>query len=128
MKGKILNYLVIIGVSIILLLGIVTTAVAQDNSNSDNDNKCSKYNVRLHYNRNPNDTDVIAKLSPCIKVTKIGTFKNNPKFAKIQLDKRYDFLIREKLLKCSDSDGSVQDQAVKEENILKYPQNCEIRQ
>ncbi|NEO01610.1 MAG: hypothetical protein F6K50_41365 [Moorea sp. SIO3I7] len=41
MKGKILNYLVIIGVSIILLLGIVTTAFGQDNSNKtknyDND-------------------------------------------------------------------------------------------
>ncbi|NEQ16634.1 MAG: hypothetical protein F6K44_23810, partial [Moorea sp. SIO3E2] len=53
MKGKILNYLIIIGVSIILLLGIVTTAFGQDNSKHDDtiinfDQGCEKYGLPIH--------------------------------------------------------------------------------
>ncbi|NEO12729.1 MULTISPECIES: hypothetical protein [unclassified Moorena] len=70
MKGK-LNYLVIVGVSIILLLGIVTTAVAQDNSKFYDttinfDDGCEKYDVPIYY-RNSNHKKPPRKIG-CIKL------------------------------------------------------------
>ncbi|NEO43902.1 MAG: hypothetical protein F6K55_07075 [Moorea sp. SIO4A3] len=75
MKGKIFNYLVIIGVSIILLLGIVTTAFGQDylkfHDTTINFAKgCEEYeyNVPIRH-RDSNNKD-----SPIIGCIKEGTY------------------------------------------------------
>ncbi|EGJ35205.1 MULTISPECIES: hypothetical protein [Moorena] len=108
MKGKILNYLVIIGVSIILLLGIVTTAVGQDNYKPNfNDKVClqcfSPY-VPLHDIQPSNDEDptpVIGYLQSSIEVTKINdSFTSGDIiFEKITLDNNnYEFAINKDYL------------------------------
>ena len=83
MKGKLINYLVIIGVSIILLLGIVTTAFGQDNSklvDKFHDN-CGKYGIPLHNIVDKNGTKSagyrIGYLQPHMQVTKRELLSNN---------------------------------------------------
>ncbi|NEQ85034.1 MAG: hypothetical protein F6K26_34335 [Moorea sp. SIO2I5] len=96
MKGKILNYFVIIGVSIILLLGIFTTAFAKANDFWCHPVTLTCY-ARLHYRKSDdNKIPILGYIKEGIKVTKIEDPYLNS-YVKIKLDS-YDFLIRKRFL------------------------------
>lgn len=95
MKGK-LNYLVIVGVSIILLIGIVTTAFAKANDFWCHPVTKTCY-ARLHYRKSDdNKIPILGYIKEGIKVTKIEDPYLNS-YVKIKIDYS-DFLIRKRFL------------------------------
>ncbi|NET65055.1 MAG: hypothetical protein F6K63_11955 [Moorea sp. SIO1G6] len=115
MKGKILNYLVLIGVSIILLLGIVTTAVGQYNSQSVNDstikgnNKNCKATNQVPVRRKKiNDTnnslyEFYDCMNPGEELENQGFFTDTHNtFMQYKVDGNYGFFINKEYLECSD--------------------------
>ncbi|NEO46012.1 MAG: hypothetical protein F6K55_18510 [Moorea sp. SIO4A3] len=116
MKGK-LNYLVIVGVSIILLLGIVTTAFGQSNSNLNlvydhhlktSGNDCSGKNVPLRQRSlsdQSNWGDKIGCIKPEIYLKNLGFFKDktnkvDTNFVVIQAKSDHQFVINKNFLDC----------------------------
>ncbi|AOX00380.1 hypothetical protein BJP34_13785 [Moorena producens PAL-8-15-08-1] len=114
MKEKILNYFVIIGVSIILLLGIVTTAFGQDNSRSvddytinfvDDNEKCEGANtVPIHHKKlKNNDWPRIGCIKTGLDVKIIGIKDNLSSIIQIQGNYKPEYLMIENdFLYCRD--------------------------
>ena len=105
MKEKILNYFIIIGVSIILVLGIVTTAFGQDNYKSNKCKDCLRETVPLYkmtYDQTNNKIggEVLGYLFPGIKVTKTENLSNGDGLVIIKGNANYQFVIEENFLKC----------------------------
>ncbi|NEP49358.1 MAG: hypothetical protein F6K65_11235 [Moorea sp. SIO3C2] len=125
MKGKVINYLVIVAVSIILLLGIVTTAFGQDNPKSfddytikfiaknDNYAKCEgEKPVPIFYKKKLNNNNFTWPTIGCIErgldVKIIGIKDKYSKYIQIKGNYKPEFLgIENRFLeeKCSKSNS-----------------------
>ncbi|NEO63405.1 MAG: hypothetical protein F6J98_24410 [Moorea sp. SIO4G2] len=104
MKGK-LNYLVIIGVSIIILLTLVTKAFSFDNlafwCNDLEDKNVRLFTIKYE-NNNKSAGKVVGYLQPGLNVTKIPDLSVSDNYALVEIkgDSDSKFLINRDNLEC----------------------------